>query len=326
MRDTSLQLWNLPFFILIFLWPQRGNNRHIFIIQPRTACRFRFRRGVLPVVNLHIARKASIPQLALKLRKFNLLIVKGIIRDDVRLLQVDLIVLPAKVTESQRPGSRELLKRPCALAFEFRYAFAKITAARDGSGFAEIEVSVVAGLDLRMPKVADPPTRFQVRTSGVPLEGMHIGKSLSQAEFCRRHPGERPEVAELRVHLAEQKPPFVARSQEGVLHLQFSTMGGKIQRDFLAVPKQLTMPHLEAIDGKIEKLFDRSLPRTPQNARSRNVRRAVGINRNVNQGMIKNDVTKSEFRAQKGDDLHAGDQPVRVGQRNRSRGLAPAHR
>src|SRR5437879_10980790 len=113
-----------------------------------------------------------------------------------------------------------------------------------------------------------------MRATGVQLQGMNIRERLPQAELRRRHPGERTEVVKLRVHLAEQKLPLIAEAQVRVLHLQRGIAGGKVQRDFLAVPDQLAMAHVQPVNGKSEELLNGSLPRASQNARARDVGRA----------------------------------------------------
>jgi hypothetical protein len=107
----------------------------------------------------------------------------------------------------------------------------------------------------------------------------------------------------------------------GIIHLQPSIASGEVKRYGLVVPKQATMAKIKAINGKGEELLDGSLP--GYIARPlRKVAGAVRIESNVNDGLIEDKFLKSQFRTEQGVDFQAGDNTVRMSERDITSGFA----
>src|SRR5712671_5054572 len=118
MHHSSLHAGRLLHLLAFFgRRPQRRNNCQVLVALLSFAYRGE-RDAVKPVLDLRITGYDPAEELALQLRKLELLIGNRVFGRAVGLSECDLIVLPTQVTKSQHSGSRKLLERPVAAAFE----------------------------------------------------------------------------------------------------------------------------------------------------------------------------------------------------------------
>src|ERR1022692_3992421 len=132
----------------------------------------------------------------------------------------------------------------------------------------------------------------KIGVAGIPFERSDVGRVGTEAKIRRTHPGEGAVVQQLGIDQAEQEASVVARVEIGIIHLEPGIAGGEIKRDGLVVPKEATVAEFEAIDGKREELFDRSL--AGDGSRSpRKICGAVGIESEMDDGLIENEFLES---------------------------------
>src|ERR1039457_402127 len=141
-------------------WPSRSNYGKVVPALLRSSRR-RQRYAVQPVVHLRLARETPAKQLSLQLPQLDLLIRHRIIRRRTRPLNHNLSVLPADVAQRQSPRTGELLQRPVAAAFELGRTFAQVVSARNRGRLGEIDVSVIASVQVGIAEIADTSARLQ---------------------------------------------------------------------------------------------------------------------------------------------------------------------
>jgi len=120
---------------------------------------------------------------------------------------------------------------------------------------------------------------------------------------------------------SEQQAAVVARVQKGIIHLQPGIADGEIERDGLVIPENAAVAEFEAIYGKSEELLDRSLNRKSARPLGK-VGGTVGIENDVDHGLVEDNFVKCEFGTEKRADLQACSDGVGVGERNVDSGLA----
>src|SRR5208283_2417425 len=145
-----------------------------------------------------------------------------------------------------------------------------------------------------------------------------------QGEIRRTHPGEGAAVRQLRIDQSEQQTPIVALVEIGICHLKRSVTYREIERNGLIVPQDLSLPKFEVSDGEREELFDRS-SRGKRARALRKVAGAIGIESNVDHGVVENELMKAKFGTKKRRDLQAADHIIGVSQRNLGGGLAAVY-
>src|SRR5271157_46181 len=211
-------------------------------------------------------------------------------------------------------------------AFEFSNSFAQILAADNRCRLAEINVNVVASVQMGILKIADAPARFHFRPARVPLQRLDFRECRTKAEIGRSHPGKWAEAVEHRVHLAQREMAFVAASQVGVIHLYPGVINGKVQRNLPVGPNQLAVLHGQMVNGKRKEMLDGILLRSPQqHPGGRYIGCTVRSHRDVNYRVFETQRVEAELRAQKGNDLDPGIQVVGVQQRHVGGTFGPMH-
>jgi len=155
-----------------------------------------------------------------------------------------------------------------------------------------------------------------MRVAGIPSERSNGGRVGCEAEFSRGHPGEGAAILQLGFYLAEQESPIVLLMEKGIVHVERNVAGGEIERKSLVVPKHPATSQFEAIDGKREELLDNILACKSAGPAPRKIGGAVGIKSDVDDGLLEDDLVKSEFGTEKRTDFQAGDDAIGVGERN----------
>ena len=235
--------------------------------------------------------------------------------------KADLIVLPGDIAEVEQAAGGELVERPVAVSLEFSYAAAQIAAAGDRSGFGEVELGVVGGLEMGMAEVGDLAAGGEMRMAGIPLKRGKDGGVGSETEFRGSHPGKGAAIEEFGIDQAELELAVIPAPEEGIVHLKGSVASSEVKWDGLVVPEDLAVAKFEMIDGKSEELLDGGLAFDGVDSSRREIGGAIGIESYVDHGLVEDDFVESKFGTEKRADLQASDDTVHVGKGNIGGGL-----
>src|SRR5580700_10542752 len=134
-----------------------------------------------------------------------------------------------------------------------------------------------------------------MRAPGIPFKGGDNRGVGSQAEFHGRHPPEGAAVEELGIDQAEQEAAIVAPLQEGIVHLQRSIAGGKIERNDLIIPKEFAVAQFEVIDREVKKLFDRRLGALGGSLTGWEICGAVRVKHDMNDRLLEDDLVEGKL-------------------------------
>ncbi len=129
-------------------------------------------------------------------------------------------------------------------------------------------------------------------------------------------PGKRAIILQRGIGFAQQNIAVIGSAEERIAHVRGDIPDRKIEWDFPVSPNDLTAAHFETVDGEREKLLHRFRVRNLLHFWFGLVGAAVGIKNDVNDGMIKNQVTQSDFRPPNRPDLDLGHQTIQMGVRH----------
>src|ERR1700683_3371004 len=164
-----------------------------------------------------------------------------------------------------------------------------------------------------------------MRVAGSPFKRGNGGRTGCEAELGGRPPGEGAANPPVGIGPAEQKPSIVLGVEKGIVHGERNVARSEIERNGLVVPEELAALHFEAIDGKSEELLDSVRAGKGAGLALRKVGGAVGIESNVDNGLLEDNFVKAELGTEKRADLQAGDDAVGMGQRVVGGGFVAAY-
>ncbi len=115
---------------------------------------------------------------------------------------------------------------------------------------------------------------------------------------------------------------IVAAVKKVIVHPERRVASGEIHGDGLIVPEDLAVAEFEAIDGECKKPLDGGLAASNSSLRQGKISGAVGIESNVDHGLLEDDFVKAELGTEKRNDFQTRHNAVNVGKGNLGGGLA----